>query len=1335
MRRTVLDSATKEALRKAIRGLRERLLKSLDEAAESEYRLQTTREKAELPAERRAKRERLEDWMEEQVRATPAAERKTKAAEKALRERFRREAVQEAAYTLLNRLVFVRILEHHELLKPALVSGGWESPAYRDEFVHYSHALQGDDTRGYAALLDMLYSELALDLPGLFGAVGLTQLFPVPAASLRDVIEALNDKALARAWGDDMTLGWVYQFWNDPAREALDAKISGGGKIEPHEIAAKTQMFTERYMVEWLLHNSLGQTWLATCAKNGWTPDFYQVRDRLDARRADWRKRREAGEVALDALMPLESELEERWKYWVPQPLPEEAIMSAPASIRDLKLLDPACGSGHFLVVAFDLLAALHEEEARHRDESWTSEEIARSVVENNLHGVDIDPRAVQIAAAGLWLKARLYAPEVRLQAMNLVAPAFRLAGLPKSDPAFERLCAAMEAFPISRQRKVELMEKLVGVDHLGTLLQVDREIEEVLEQAGGALRKAPHAEGGTSKDAVRRWFAEFLDAHAARADLGLRLDGEQVAAGVRFLEIVRDDAYDVVVGNPPYQGTSKLAEADWFKRYYPRAKADLYACFLERSLALAKLGGVSALLTMRGWMFLSHYQNMREGLLQEHDLILVADLGTNAFEEIGGAVVTVALSIIGRRTPQNAAVALQPAALNDGGASMPTARKRAGLVAQVGRHEFDVSRLSGIEGTPLIYWWNEAFIGDYIKAPKLGQLAPVRQGAASCNNTRFLRQHWEVCDVWACRKGSHSPPPTMRWAPYIKGAEGRAWYEPATDVIAWKDAGLAVRTYSQFLYGSYTRTIKNEAMYFRLGVAFTSTGETCRARLHRFRSIFDVKGQSVFPADTAEICCAMNTTWSAEILKALNPTISFQVGDANRLAILPIDSASALFERLEAAFTLHESHREPSIEFSQPGLSPWRYAQHWAQRAVDRARRTPLPPYEPEHDEPEPSAHLSFAIGIALGRFGTNDEGILDEAPASALPAGLLYLSGSEALSDSLSHAATAPVATAWTEHAAAILAGTRQDLREWLRKDFFPYHKKLYENRPIYFPLSSTQKNFVAFISIHRWTDNTLQTLLADHLHPNLRQLDESIADLNQARASSDRKTASGADRQYTQIKKLRDELADFITKVTECAERGAPPTAANCPPRAADAPFHMDLDDGVMINSAALWPLLEPQWKDPKKWWKELCEAKGRKDYDWAHLAARYFPKRVDDKCRLDPSLAVAHGCFCKYHPAKAYAWELRLAHEIGPEFAIDELDAAQHRARFLVEHPEQAAELQQKERDRRERLRRREAEADAEPRGPGLARGSRSDPPESDVALSDDADDLEDEKVAV
>jgi hypothetical protein len=130
-------------------------------------------------------------------------------------------------------------------------------------------------------------------------------------------------------------------------------------------------------------------------------------------------------------------------------------------------------------------------------------------------------------------------------------------------------------------------------------------------------------------------------------------------------------------------------------------------------------------------------------------------------------------------------------------------------------------------------------------------------------------------------------------------------------------------------------------------------------------------------------------------------------------------------------------------------------------------------------------------------------------------------------------------------------------------------------------------------------------------------------------------------------------------------------------------------MDLDDGVMVNSAALWPLLEPQWKDPRKWWKELANAKGKKDYDWAHLAARYFPTRVRKKCDEDPSLAVAHNCFWELHPAKAYAWELRLQDEIRADFTIDEPGSDAARVKFLAEHEREAGEIRAAELKRRAR----------------------------------------------
>ena len=135
--------------------------------------------------------------------------------------------------------------------------------------------------------------------------------------------------------------------------------------------------------------------------------------------------------------------------------------------------------------------------------------------------------------------------------------------------------------------------------------------------------------------------------------------------------------------------------------------------------------------------------------------------------------------------------------------------------------------------------------------------------------------------------------------------------------------------------------------------------------------------------------------------------------------------------------------------------------------------------------------------------------------------------------------------------------------------------------------------------------------------------------------------------------------------------------------------------------MINSAALWPLLEPQWKDPKRWWKELAAAEGKKDFDWAHLAARYFPRRVDGRCQEDPSLGVAHGRFWKYHPLNAYRWELRLQDEIGPHFTIDEEGSDAFRAAFERDHPDRVAQLVAAEEKRRERKRKQQVKETAGP----------------------------------
>ncbi len=1286
------------------KGLRARLLRAIHDEADRRYRLSVQIGDAGLDEANRKHRERIEAWIDERARATKP---KNKAALKVAKERLLTQAEKEAAATLVNRLVLIRQLEALGLSKPVVLTGGWNSRAYR-EFRDFAPTLctngMTDATEGYATLLQLLFDELAVDLPGLFGDVGLTRLFAIPAATLREVVERLDDPGLVSAWTDDTTLGWVYQYWNDPDREALDAKINGGGKIEPHEIASKTQMFTERYMVEWLLQNSLGLTWLAMCKKQGWTAEAERVLPLLDARRADWRKKREAGEVALDALMPIEGELEDRWKYYVPQPIPDDAVEKAPEQVRDIKILDPACGSGHFLVIAFDLLVALYREEnthvrGLHGPIILTDKKIAESILENNLHGIDIDPRAIQIAAAGLYLKAKSLSKDARPKRVNLVAPALQLGNLPTDDPAVVALRRDLKReVGIPEDLTTKLLTSLAGVDHLGSLLKVDAAVEEAIRSVELEFERS-HGQGslfggfpaqqvklpiGEAKASILDKLEEFLAKHSKSEDLGLRLDGEQLAAGVRFIRIAKESTYDLVVGNPPYQGLSKTDSFSYVAAAYPRGKADLYAAFLERGLEFARLGGMSALLTMRGWMFLGQFADLRRHLLKTDDLRSVGDFDRGAFDEVPNEVLAVCVPVFRRAChPGVVSVATQPTPLTDKSYDRQrTNRKRAAVLAHVGRHEFDPRGFGVIEGEPIVYWWSKEFLGKYAAAPKLGEMAPVRQGLITSDNARFVRRWWEVprSHLLATRKALGLSDIRM-WVPYIKGAAGRRWFEPLTDVVNWSNNGLAIKTFEQD--GRVASRAQNEHSYFRRGVAFSPIGAVFTARMHRFTSIFDSMGSSVFPDDPELICCLMNSDVGRFVLESLNPTIHFQVGDVNRLPAFALTGSKDLMARLEGAFGIAEQGREPSIEFLSPRSSGWTGAEAWALEAVARAEGSALPLYKPVHDSPSPATFVSFAVGVALGRFGSQGEGVLDRAPASALPSGILFVCAEGA--DSLDHPACAPLHDTWKEHGAVV--GEGDDIRTYLRKSFFDFHKKLYENRPIYCPISSAKKGFVAFVSIHRWAEDTLNVLLADHLVPAKRRLEGELEDLRTARASGTNK--GKAERRWTEVQKLVEELDDFIAKVTEIAEKGPPPPDDKTAKREVDARYVMDLDDGVMVNSAALWPLLEPQWKAPKKWWKELANAEGKKDYDWSHLAARYFPTRVRKKCHEDPSLAVAHKCFWELHAAKAYAWELRLQDEIRPDFTIDEPGSNEARVKFLKDHKREAADILAKELKRREK----------------------------------------------
>ncbi|QED28437.1 BREX-6 system adenine-specific DNA-methyltransferase PglX [Microvenator marinus] len=1287
-----MTSDAKKALSKTIRDLRGFLLRHLSTATEAEYRLSIKRaHDAGLDEARDTRRRRLEEWMDEQLRADVQTGKKGART----RDDFFHEAILQAAYTLLNRLVILRLMEAApaggRALRPTpVLSRGLQSAGYKD-FRALAPALVKDDaTEGFEFLLKLVFEELASDLPGIFGPAGVADLIPLTPAILNHLVSELNQPELDSCWTDDMTLGWVYQYWNDPAREALDAKLNSGGKVEPHEIASKTQMFTERYMVDWLLQNSLGPMWHATCQKHGWTPlaESSGTLAALEERRKDWRAKREAGPenggVALTELMPLHTQMEHHWAYYIPQPIPEDAVKHAPETLRDLKLIDPAVGSGHFLVVALDMLVPLYREEAQHRGEQdrdeWQDTAIVERILSVNLHGIDLDPRAVQIAAAALFLKARQIAPNARPENLNLVASNLSLASLADDDPALVQLREEVEQETgIPAALTDTLVHALRGADHLGSLLKINTTVDEALTkyELGKAIPDQGDLLGGFAPKQPRQSLApeqaretlldrleKFLKAHTRGDDLGLRLRGQQLAAGVRFVRMVREGTYDLVVANPPYQGTSKMEDTTYITKNYPLGKADLYAAFLLRGLELVREGGVSSMLTMRNWMFIKQYSGLRQHIFGTFDLRGLGDFAVGAFDEVPNDVLSVVVSVVHRSTHRpDQSIALQPTAPDDNSYDRArTQRKRAATLCHEGRHTFDPLALRVVPEWPLVYWWDETRLTTYGESRTIGDLYQVKQGLCTGNNDRTIRLPWEV------NKRAVPLAPTVSdlsscklWLPFIKGGEGRVWHEPLSWIINWRCRGLEIRV------GAESKTLaarpQNEAFYMKQGVAIQTLGGTFSGRWHRFPSIFGDMARTVFGEESAAILCLLNSRESREIASSLNPTIHFTVGDLARLPFQRDLKSSNIFGVLELSGSLHEAHREPSVEFKKPGPSPWKHVQEWAQIAVDRENDEPLPEYFEELDPEPPTDHLSFALGVALGRFGAHGEGILDPAKddlSNALPHAILFLDTTlekDHFRDGLGHNAAKIIHQKWAEFGAEI--NSKKSLREWLANDFFKdIHRQMYENRPIHWPLSSSNKTFVAWVNIHRMGANTLRVLLADHLHPTMNRIDGALNDLRAARNNPDKKTASAAEKEFDRLTKAKTELEEFIQNVEACAERGAPPTDAKCPEREIDAVYDPTLDDGVMINSAALWPLLEPQWKDPKKWWKELAQASGKKDYDWSHLAMRYWPTRVDKKCQEDPSLGVAHGCFWRYHAERARAWELRLQDEIQADFKITE-----------------------------------------------------------------------------
>src|SRR6185503_2995514 len=315
-----------------------------------------------------------------------------------------------------------------------------------------------------------------------------------------------------------------------------------------------------------------------------------------------------------------------------------------------------------------------------------------------------------------------------------------------------------------------------------------------------------------------------------------------------------------------------------------------------------------------RGWLFIEQHALLREHVLFENDMICVADPQFRAFAEIGNILVCMTVT---RRSPASdgPTASIRPMApkrrIED---AAQLWRNVAGLLSQSERFDFSRNALKQIDGSPLVYWWDSDFLARYAVAPKLKNVATVREGLGTRADTRFVRNWFEV-PLFAMNRsnfGNYVPVLDKPWVPFIKGADARAWIEPLLYLVNWDRDGIQLGTYKKSKFG------RGADRYFLQGVAYSTIGVSFTARAHRHASIFSDGGSSAFPREIADAVCVLNGSTSRFVLQSLNPTLNFTNGDVERVPMFPVEDADCIYKTLGRAFTEHEAARETSVEFQR---------------------------------------------------------------------------------------------------------------------------------------------------------------------------------------------------------------------------------------------------------------------------------------------------------------------------------------------------------------------------------------------------------------------------------
>lgn len=723
---------------------------------------------------------------------------------------------EQQAYSWFNRFAAIRFMELHGYLSNnvRMLSAG--SGAFEPECLRMASELDlpgleltevldlitaGDDEALFRRILVAQMNELADCLPTVFGHVDAADALTLPdnllARGEHDVLFHLVADIPEELWQNREILGWMYQYYNSEIKQAfLDSKK----KAAIEDIGPATQVFTPDWIVRYMVENTLGRLWMLNHPGS-------RLRDS----------------------MPF---------YIAPDSTDEKFIRIEKP--EDITFCDPACGSGHILIRAFDLLESMYLEFGyRRRD-------IPRLILTNNLYGIEIDERAGQIASLTLAMCA--------CELDNR----FPTRGIQPNIQVLESIELDTNNLPRPLLGKKNLVESLAHLSEIGSLVAPD----------------------GNDLAAIGKAIEELSD----RELFAGTMRGQLVAAKHQLEALER--TYDVVVANPPYMGSSRFNPfmSKWIKANYPDEKGDLCFAFINRICGMKNPGGEAGITATNSWMFLSSSEASRLKVLASSEISSLVQLSVHGYKGIAAQVF--AFTLIDKQPGGYKGGYIR---LNDFDHHSLQEPKTLEAIQNPDCGWFyraDASTFHDIPGSPIAYWASEGFRKAFQMGEVLGNVCTTRQGTATRDNNKWLRDWWEISRsamTVDCKSPEDAQKAIQKWFPYNKGGQFRKWYGNAQHVINWFDD--ARRPQSDF-------TVKKNDLYFKQTITWGLISSSVISFRHQPEgSLFDVAGMSMACEDADQILQVLafcNSSISQAVLQMIAPTLNYQIGDIMRLPIIP---------------------------------------------------------------------------------------------------------------------------------------------------------------------------------------------------------------------------------------------------------------------------------------------------------------------------------------------------------------------------------------------------------------------------------------------------------------